>query len=189
MTATGLCSGSAAPVLCWRVYAGVWPSHSPTCLFDGAGTSPRVRATCCRTAVYSVSRPASTRRLYWTSVKSSRCAFVSGGAIFVQTHRFSLLRSGRALGWEWTTLDHRSVHWTTSAAGGGPDRKCAESPETHIARVRSTIGGGRLRSGPVDHPAAHLFGRRLDRPSAAHRALAGSSGGDRCCWGCVKILT
>ena len=40
-----------------------------------------------------------------------------------------------------------------------------------------------LRSGPVDHPAAHLFGRRLDRPSAAHRALAGSSGGDRCCWG------
>ena len=81
------------------------------------------------------------------------------------------------------------VHWTTSAAGGGPDRKCAESPEGHIARVRSTIGGGRLRSGPVDHPAAHLFGRRLDRPSAAHRALAGSSGGDRCCWGCVKILT
>ena len=64
------------------------------------------------------------------------------------------------------------VHWTTSVVGGGPDRKCTESPETHIARVRSAIGGGRLRSGPVDHPSAHLFGRRLDRTSAARRGSA-----------------
>ena len=77
------------------------------------------------------------------------------------------------------------VHWTTSAAGGGPDRKCTESPETHIARVRSAIGGGRPWSGPVDHPSAHLFGRRLDRTSRLAEGRRPTTPQRGRCGGCV----
>ena len=105
-------------------------------------------------------------------------ALSKGGAITYKT--FSMLDSGRSLGGTGPPWTRCRVHWTTS--GGGPDRKCAESPETHIARVRSAIGAGRLRSGPVDHPSAHLFGggwtgpRRLAegrRPTTPQRGRCG----------------
>ena len=80
---------------------------------------------------------------FWTRGKKLR-AFAPN---FFFPAELRIGRSARS-GPPWTRC---RVHWTTSAAGGGPDRKCAESPETHIARVRSAIGGGRLRSGPVDH--------------------------------------
>ncbi len=91
----------------------------------------------------STTRSASTRRLYCTAVSRSRWAFVTGGAIFVQTHLFlnAEISSGARLG-----VDHPGPG---AGSTGPPRRRGVVQTESARNRLKRTLRGSDRRSAEV----------------------------------------